>query len=289
MVPKRYYVVKRIKRPRETIYRLNLGDDGLPLDENSFLGHKEEEEKPPFKESIWSKILSTITIIAFVAGIGLAMIPWQGIPLLPIIGDSISIKENMEQDLIESVVSIEVIAKKDNDIGVEEKEGTGFNINSSGVIVTNYHVLENATKVVVKFPDGQIFNGIDWQGNKDYDLAIINLSITSDNLSYVNINNKLPQKGEKITILGNPLGFKNIAVKGIVGEQMRISDHRGIVISLKADIYSGNSGSPVYNEKGEVIAVVFATLKKGEVEENEEIIGLAIPIGYLKSEIIEKI
>ncbi|MCQ2559537.1 MAG: serine protease [Clostridia bacterium] len=185
------------------------------------------------------------------------------------------LKQEVNQQLLQAVVEIEV-TRQDG----EQVKGTGFNIAAEGQIITNYHVLKNARKVLVSFPDHKLYNGINWNGDPDYDLALIKLN--SSDLPYVPTCQALPNPGEKVIIVGNPLYLKQIAVEGTVGPSYQIADHTGETMSIYASIYQGNSGSPVYNSQGQVVAIIFATLNQDseENEEQEQIIGLAVPISY---------
>ncbi|WP_318036139.1 S1 family peptidase [Halobacillus salinarum] len=76
--------------------------------------------------------------------------------------------------------------------------------------------------------------------------------------------------------MGNPLKFTGIANEGTILDYTKLEDWSKPVLMLDAPVYCGNSGSPVINKQGEVIAVVFATMRDEEAGR----VGLAVPIDY---------
>src|SRR5699024_1099250 len=81
---------------------------------------------------------------------------------------------------------------------------------------------------------------------------------------------------ESVYFIGNPLNFHGIANKGTVLDYTRLQSWSKDVIMMKAPVYRGSSGSPVINDRGEVIGVVFATTENNEYGK----VGLFIPIDY---------
>jgi S1-C subfamily serine protease len=161
-------------------------------------------------------------------------------------------------------------------------KGTGFNIDSNGLIVTNQHVVENTNRVNVHFNSGGSFPGKVISKNPDLDLAIVD--IETDNLPVLPLSFEKDwenQVGEKIIFVGNPLTFTQIANEGTIVGKVLLRDWDVPVMMIEAPIYKGNSGSPVINENGEVIGVIFATLQNPKID-TKEIVGAAIPSYYLK-------
>ncbi len=222
------------------------------------------------------KVLIILILLIFLWTYGFVVYSFRDRDLLSLYSSSQLLKSELNQQLLQAVVEIEV-SRQDG----KQVKGTGFNIAPTGQIITNYHVLENARRVWVQFPDKKLYNGINWQGKSDYDLALIHLN--SSDLPCVPVSTSLPSPGEKVIIIGNPLHWKQIAVEGIVGRSYQFADHAGKVMSIQASIYQGNSGSPVYNNQGQVVAVVFATLDQS-TEKEKQIIGLAVPISYFEQE-----
>jgi len=165
---------------------------------------------------------------------------------------------------------------------VTGRQGTGFNIDSQGLIVTNYHVVRDARLVFVGFADGTIHGVKEAIHFPEVDLAL--LDIAGDNLPVLALENENNMKtGDKVIVIGNPLGFPQVVKEGEVVGQIRLQGWEDPVIMIKGPIYSGSSGSPVFNEEGTVVAVVFGTLKQQANSEQVENIGLAVPINQLKA------
>jgi S1-C subfamily serine protease len=148
----------------------------------------------------------------------------------------------------------------------QHSKGTGFNIAKNGLIITNYHVIEDMYPITVTFPSGEIFQANILQSNPNLDLAF--LQIEAENLPALSLSDPgIWGVSDQIYVIGNPLLHNQIAMDG---EILEGSDQNGMLL-LSAPIYKGNSGSPVINTSGKVIGVVFALSTKDQT-------GLAIPI-----------
>lgn len=160
-------------------------------------------------------------------------------------------------------------------------QGSGFIIDSSGIILTNSHVVKGADKVTVTLRDGRQFQG-EVRGSDDpSDLAVV--KINGNNLPVAPLGNSSEvQVGDWAIALGNPLGLDNTVTLGIVStlnrpsSQVGIPDKRLDFIQTDAAINPGNSGGPLLNDRGEVIGINTAIRADGQG------IGFAIPIDAAK-------
>jgi serine protease Do len=184
----------------------------------------------------------------------------------------------------------EVKTFKDSVVTIEWDgvKGTGFNIDSEGLIVTNEHVVENANKVKVHFNTGKSYVGKVTLKDPALDLAIID--IEANNLPVLPIASEQEWRkwqGERIIFIGNPLAFTQIANEGTIVGEVVLKDWDVPVMVVEAPIYKGNSGSPIINQDGEVIGVIFATLQNPSID-TKEIIGVATPAYYI-DKILQKL
>ncbi len=158
-------------------------------------------------------------------------------------------------------------------IAADDSRGTGFSISSDGIIVTNYHVIEGHDKVTVAFPDDGPFNANVVHTYPEIDIAI--LETDEEQLPSLPLADKMtPHPNEHVTFIGNPLRFQGIVNEGTIIEKTKLRTWDEDVVMMDAPVYRGNSGSPVLNDEGQVIGIVFATLHHDEHGK----VGLFVPI-----------
>ena len=156
-----------------------------------------------------------------------------------------------------SAVAIETFDGK----GTQISRGSGFFI-SQNLIITNRHVIEKSSRVVVQLVNGKKFtaNGVvavDGEG----DLAVLQVDILPESAIPLIIAPETPQEGESILVIGNPYGLEGSVSNGIVSAVREFPGY-GKIIQITAAISPGSSGSPVVNMRGQVIGV--ATLQAAE-------------------------
>ncbi|MFN7250136.1 MAG: S1C family serine protease [Anaerobacillus sp.] len=149
----------------------------------------------------------------------------------------------------------------------DRSRGTGFAVSADGLIVTNHHVIEDQQKIMVGFYQGELYEGEVISSYPELDIAF--LKVGGDKLPFLPLSKSDGLANEQIYVIGNPLSWTQIANEGA------ILDTRDLTI-ISAPIYRGNSGSPVINMAGEVVAVVFA--KRRTNEYGGKSVGLAVPI-----------
>jgi len=161
-------------------------------------------------------------------------------------------------------------------IDTGDGKGTGFGINADGLVVTNHHVIEGEETVLVNYPDSGLFTGDVIGYDEAVDLALVQVAGTD--LPYLSLADQVDfERDRSVLFIGNPLRFNGIANQG---DWIGMTSRDGLetkVMMLDAPVYRGNSGSPVINDHGDVIGVVYATTTDQEYGK----IGLAIPIGNL--------
>ncbi len=175
--------------------------------------------------------------------------------LFLILGTSpVSGQENLPALIKKAEPSIVVIVTYDKE-GNLLGQGTGFFINQDGDVVTNAHVLEGANRAVVKTTDGkehavQRILAEDPEG----DLVRVSVEIPKEVVRPLPVSAGLPEVGERVMIIGTPLGLDKTVSDGIVSA-VRDVPAFGKIIQVTAPISPGSSGSPVINMKGEVIGI----------------------------------
>ena len=164
----------------------------------------------------------------------------------------------------------------------QQGQGSGFIIDSKGIILTNAHVVDRADKVTIKLRDGRIFQGEVKGVDEPSDLAVVR--IKGDNLPVAPLGDSSQvQVGEWAIAVGNPLGLDNTVTLGIISTlnrssaQVGIPDKRLDFIQTDSAINPGNSGGPLLNDRGEVIGINTA------ISAGAEGIGFAIPIDTAKA------
>lgn len=160
-------------------------------------------------------------------------------------------------------------------IEASDSRGTGFSISSDGTILTNHHVIEGEENVAVAFPDEGLFTANVVATYPSIDLAV--LKVDGEDLPYLELASEATfDQGEHINFIGNPLRFHGIANEGTIIDYIQLSSWDEEVVMIQAPVYRGNSGSPIINNNGQVIGVVFATLN----QDDHGKVGLFIPIDY---------
>jgi len=166
--------------------------------------------------------------------------------------------------LIKKVVpSIVVILNYDQE-GKIRSQGTGFFIDKSGGVITNYHVLHEANRSEIKTLDGRGYSikGIVAE-DQEGDLIRLSVDIPEEKVRPLPISPDQPEVGEKIIVIGTPLGLDQTVSDGIVSAIREIPGF-GKIMQMTAPISPGSSGSPVLNMKGEVIGVATFLLLAGQ-------------------------
>jgi S1-C subfamily serine protease len=146
--------------------------------------------------------------------------------------------------------------------------GSGFVISTDGYIVTNNHVVENATTIKIAFADGLELNA-DLRGtDPSTDIAV--LKVFEGELKPLQFaNSDLLEPGQIAIAIGNPLGLQHTVTAGVVsatGRSLRASNGRLIddIIQTDAALNPGNSGGPLVNSEGKVIGVNTAMIPSAQ-------------------------
>ncbi|MES2104871.1 MAG: Do family serine endopeptidase [Pseudomonadota bacterium] len=134
--------------------------------------------------------------------------------------------------------------------------GSGFIVSHDGLILTNAHVVDGAQEVTVKLTDRREFKAKVLGADKRADVAVI--KIDAKDLPTVMLGDPtLTRVGEPVLAIGSPFGFENTATAGIVSAKSRSLPGDPSIGFMQTDVAvnPGNSGGPLFNLKGEVIAI----------------------------------
>ena len=134
--------------------------------------------------------------------------------------------------------------------------GSGFIISSDGYVVTNNHVVENATEVSLTLEGGKIVPAKIIGVDKKTDLALLKIS-EAGTYPYVQFADAMPRVGDWVIAVGNPFGLGGTVTAGIVSARGRDigSGPYDDFLQIDAAVNRGNSGGPTFNSKGEVVGV----------------------------------
>lgn len=168
--------------------------------------------------------------------------------------------------------------------------GSGIEIDGDGTILTNWHVVDGATKVTVGFEHGKTVQASVIGKDPSDDLAV--LRVPTDGLvlhPLVLGDSSKVQVGDPVLAIGNPFGLAQTLTTGVVSAlQRQIQAPNGVTIkdALQTDapINPGNSGGPLLNERGEVIGINSQIETNGNGGGNIGI-AFAIPIDTAKNEL----
>ena len=159
--------------------------------------------------------------------------------------------------------------------------GSGFIIDRDGTILTNYHVVDGAEKVVVTLSDGKSFDAKVLGRDQKTDIAIVKIDAGHElPVATIGDSDQL-QVGEWVIAIGNPFGLDHTVTSGIVsakGRQIGAGPYDSF-IQTDASINPGNSGGPLLNMRGEVVGINTAIFSQsgGNIG-----IGFAIPSNLVK-------
>ncbi|UNK16176.1 serine protease [Paenibacillus sp. N3/727] len=234
----------------------------------------EDDELNPPPQRTWIKKTIIVMLALLLFGNLIAFIPQiYNLPSLRFLKkDSELSQEEQIQKYKQSVVNV----------SVGDRKGTGFNIAPSGLIITNQHVMADDKAGIIQFLHGKSYLADVIVSDIELDIAILKIRDHETNLPTLQLETETSyQEGDPINVIGNPLAFYRIATEGTV-LGLTSSEKRELpMLMIQAPIHNGNSGSPVINKEGNVIAVVFATSNMTQ-EDQSITVGLAIPIEYLQ-------
>jgi serine protease Do len=136
-------------------------------------------------------------------------------------------------------------------------QGSGFFVSGDGYIVTNHHVVRNASKTEVVLDDGRTFEARVVGNDPRTDLAVLKIDDEGDNFPYVALASGRGRIGDWVVAIGNPFGLGGTVTAGIISAEARDigAGPYDEFLQIDAPINRGNSGGPTFNLTGEVVGV----------------------------------
>jgi serine protease Do len=159
--------------------------------------------------------------------------------------------------------------------------GSGVIVESSGVVLTNNHVVEGADEVIVRLTDGREFKAAEIKTDPDSDLAVIKLADAKDlPTAKLGDSDKL-STGDWVIAIGNPFELETTVSAGIISGKGRELGgiRRAQFLQTDAAINPGNSGGPLVNLAGEVVGINTAIASSSGGYQG---VGFAIPVNLAK-------
>ncbi|MBI3079151.1 MAG: DegQ family serine endoprotease, partial [Deltaproteobacteria bacterium] len=157
--------------------------------------------------------------------------------------------------------------------------GSGVIISKDGYIITNNHVIENATEITVRLSTEKEYKAKVVGRDPKTDIALIQIQNSGDvPLARLGDSDRL-EVGEWVMAIGNPFGLGHTVTAGIVSAKGRVIGQGPYdeFIQTDASINPGNSGGPLFNMRGEVVGINTAIVATGQG------IGFAIPVNVAKT------
>ena len=248
---------------------LNKTTDELLLDVQNAPNAETQGKKPTPKKGI--KPLYLVLALFIVAAIGVGCFFW----LKPVPKDIPTKPFSEDTDAIATAEASVVKVYCFDHNGKEIATGSGVVMFHDDMIVTNYHVIEDVYSVKVSTDQDITYNVLGvWHKDENQDIAILKLE-KSTGLSLLKPGKPSAlQKGETVTAIGSPLGIKNTVSKGNLSARIMQSNYD--ILQFTAPISSGSSGGALFNEKGEVVGITYASFEEGQN------LNLAIPIDLVE-------
>ena len=163
----------------------------------------------------------------------------------------------------------------------QERGGSGFIVDRSGLVVTNNHVVESATSIAVQLADGRRFSAKLVGRDAPTDLALVRMDSPPRDLPIASLGDSARLRvGDWLLAIGNPFGLSTSVSLGILSATARDlgSGPYDEFLQTDAAINPGNSGGPLFDMAGEVVGVNTAIVNSTGIH-----IGFAIPSSEVRA------
>jgi len=191
--------------------------------------------------------------------------PWLALALVFLWAGAAGAQQDALPELVRRVKPSVVSVITYNAKGEVHVTGSGFFVRPDRV-VTNLHVVEGAHRVEIRTFDGKgktyaVAGLLD--ADEEGDLALLSVPASAERARSLETSAAAPEEGEHVFVIGNPLRLEGSVSDGIVSAVREVPS-LGRIIQITAPISHGNSGSPVFNMKGQVVGVVTIKVTNGQ-------------------------
>ncbi len=200
----------------------------------------------------------------------------------------INLYERVNPSVVNIVVTVEeegTVLGSEEDIFPTQGQGSGFVYDTEGHIITNNHVIADATKVEVTFHDGSSAQAEVIGSDPDSDLAVVKVDLPAEVLRPVAWSDSDQLRvGQRAVAIGNPFGLSGTLTSGIISALNRsLPTETGTfripeIVQTDAAINPGNSGGPLLNSQGEVIGVNTAIVPRRTALGERSFLGVGFAI-----------
>ncbi|MBQ6020991.1 MAG: trypsin-like peptidase domain-containing protein [Clostridia bacterium] len=199
-------------------------------------------------------------------------------------------KKDIYSENVSTVVGVTATINIENPLlsqsYVSESKGSGFIVSSSGVVLTNYHIVKNSTNIEISLYDGSRRAAQMIGYDDSNDLAVLRADVAGFKAVKTGSSARLAV-GDEVLIIGNPLGTLDYSLtNGVISATDRLiaNDAEALrMFQTNAPVNSGNSGGPVFNMNGEVVGIVTGKYAESSIEG----LSFCIPIDNVLQSIVE--
>ncbi|HBE71439.1 MAG TPA: serine protease [Planctomycetaceae bacterium] len=169
-------------------------------------------------------------------------------------------------------------------VTVSQGSGSGSIIDTSGIVLTNHHVIDGAREITVNLHDGRSLPAKIIGQDPPTDIALLKIEPGETPLQTIAISDAPIIEGQRIYAIGNPFGLERTMGRGMISSLNRAvasSENRTMrsLIQLDADLNQGNSGGPLLNTRGDLIGMNTAIMT---ADGDSSGVGFAIPVSTIQ-------
>jgi serine protease Do len=194
-------------------------------------------------------------------------------------------------DAVVGIANESTVTNAYGQISATASSGTGFIITEDGYVVTNYHVIEDATTLTVTLHDGTEYDAQVVGYDSGNDVALLKINATGLTVAPLGDSDEL-SVGDEVAAIGNPLGELDFSMTvGYISALDRVINTDGTPINMMQTdvaINSGNSGGPLFDMHGNVVGITTAKYSGSTTSGTTiEGLGFAIPINDVKTIVLD--